>query len=142
MKRQKKYKSALWTQLPAYQTSKVKTNMNQAATERRLYRKEASEFVKQQNRLGRTCDVVNTIPELRNGKRYGWPVSNKLTEVHHTRGRLGSLLRDQQWWMAVSKAGHRWIHSHPTEARKRGWLCEHGKWNQETTTTERPMAKL
>jgi hypothetical protein len=72
---------------------------------------------------------VAAVPELRDGFRYGWPVSPKLNEVHHVRGRLGPLLTDRRWWMAVSKAGHRWLHQNPAEARKRGWLCEAGLWN-------------
>lgn len=97
--------------------------------DRAAYRAEAEAFVRERVRRGLTCEVVNSVSELRFGQRYGWPVSNRLTEIHHTRGRLGSLLMDKRFWMAVSKAGHRYIHSHPAEARRRGWICEAGLWN-------------
>lgn len=95
----------------------------------RQYAKEAREFVQAAIDRGETCVVVNTIPELKNGTKYGWPISNRLNENHHKRGRRGFLLLDKRHWMAVSKQGHRWIHSHPAEARKHGWICELGKWN-------------
>jgi hypothetical protein len=53
------------------------------------------------------------------------------TEVHHIRGRLGKLLLDQNYWLAVSAEGHRWIHDHPGEARAHGWLCAKGDWNKQ-----------
>lgn len=44
------------------------------------------------------------------------------TEVHHKDGREGSLLNQEELWLAVSRRGHEFIHQHPNEARKRGWL--------------------
>lgn len=93
------------------------------------YAAKARAFVAAAVARGETCPVVAAVPELRGGFRYGWPVSGKLNEVHHTRGRAGALLTDERFWVAVSKQGHRWIHAHPAEARRRGWLCEAGKWN-------------
>lgn len=82
---------------------------------------------------GETCPVVAAVPELREGRKYGWPVSAKLSEVHHVYGRghggRGPLLSDRRLWMAVSKQGHRWVHSHPAEARARGWLAPAGRYN-------------
>lgn len=57
----------------------------------------------------------------------------KSAQVHHLRGRNGyadqwarergvSLLLDVRWWAAVSAEGHQWLHSHPKEAREKGWL--------------------
>lgn len=97
--------------------------------EQRQYRVEAKEFVRRLVAVGARCPVVAAVPELRNGHRYGHPISDKLNEVHHTHGRRGRLLNYQPWWMAVSKQGHRWIHQHPIEARALGFLCEAGKWN-------------
>jgi hypothetical protein len=59
------------------------------------------------------CEV---FPELR------------ATEIHHVRGRAGEMLLDVRYWMPVSRAGHRWIHEHPEEARERGWLADKGRW--------------
>jgi hypothetical protein len=55
---------------------------------------------------------------------------NRTTDIHHIQGRLGPLLTDERFWLAVSRSGHDWIHAHPEESRQKGWLCEKGKWNQ------------
>lgn len=93
------------------------------------YREKAAAFVKAAIGNGQICEVVMTIPELRDGMKYGHRISANLNEVHHKRGRRGSLLTDERFWMPVSKQGHRFIHEHPDEARKHGWLCEVGQWN-------------
>lgn len=46
----------------------------------------------------------------------------RATEIHHKRGRFGSRLCDEQYWMAVSQAGHDWIHKNPKEAYARGYM--------------------
>lgn len=46
----------------------------------------------------------------------------KTRDVHHMAGREGKLLNDERYWLAVSRAGHNWIHANPNEARRRGWL--------------------
>lgn len=43
------------------------------------------------------------------------------TEVHHTKGRDGDLLLDEDHWTAIGRPCHAWIHQHPDEARKRGF---------------------
>ncbi len=45
------------------------------------------------------------------------------TAVHHRKGRAGLLLCDVRYFTAVCWWCHRWIHDHPAEARKMGWLC-------------------
>ncbi len=119
---------ALWTRI--WPDTVERTSKQHTAVERTAYRKEARAFVKAAIARGETCPVVAAIPELRDGTRYGHPISGRLNEVHHTHGRTGKLLRHQQWWMAVSKAGHRWIHAHIAEARKHGWICQPGQWNK------------
>lgn len=97
------------------------------SAQNREYRKEAREFVRKL--AGMVCPVWANISELRHGMRYGHQITSRITEVHHTRGRVGRLLLEKKYWLGVSKLGHRWIHEHPEEARKHGWLCEAGKWN-------------
>jgi hypothetical protein len=43
-------------------------------------------------------------------------------ENHHMKGRIGSLLMDKEFWLGVSRRGHRWIHDNPKWAREQGWL--------------------
>lgn len=44
------------------------------------------------------------------------------TENHHKNGRNGLRLLDVNYFMAVCRNCHRWIHEHPKESREKGWL--------------------
>ena len=118
-----------WTTVVGAKPTQAKDG---SAAERTAYRKEAAAFIAAAIARGETCPVVNSIPELRDGIKYGWKISNKLSEVHHTHGRRGRLLRYKPWWLALSRLGHRWVHQHPKEARERGWLCPAGQWNEQS----------
>lgn len=41
-------------------------------------------------------------------------------EVHHAKGRVGRLLNDTEWWVALCSACHRWVTEHPAEAKRVG----------------------
>lgn len=139
----KKSKPALWTTVPGAKPvatqqrakpapkarARIRPVSKRKAKEKTLYREEARQFVAAAVRAGGRCPVVATVPELRNGVKYGHPISDRLNEVHHTRGRAGSLLRDQRFWMAVSKQGHRWIHENVEAAQRLGFVCQPGEWN-------------
>jgi hypothetical protein len=43
-------------------------------------------------------------------------------DVHHRAGRSGTNYLDESTWLAVCRAEHEFIHQHPSEARRRGWL--------------------
>jgi hypothetical protein len=43
------------------------------------------------------------------------------TDIHHKRGRLGKLLLDQKFWLAVSRKGHKAIEANPEWAKKMGF---------------------
>jgi hypothetical protein len=51
--------------------------------------------------------------------RYKCPYA---TEIHHKRGRFGSRLNQEEFWLAVSREGHDWIHANPKEAYEKGYL--------------------
>lgn len=51
--------------------------------------------------------------------RMGIPRSR---DVHHVRGRVGVMLLDERYWMAVSRKAHRQIHDNPSWARSNGFL--------------------
>ena len=110
--------------------------------EDRIYAKEARLFVKVARKAGLYCPVVQSVKELRESRRYGHPTSAKLNEVHHLFGRLGDLLRWQPGWIALSKAGHRWVHNNPAKARELGFLCEIGDWNKSPSELVRAAAKI
>jgi hypothetical protein len=92
------------------------------------YRKESQQFVEAVRDMGGRCPVVERVPELRNGRKYGHPICDRVTEVHHQRGRTGSLLLDKRGWIAVSKQGHRWVHQNVQKARELGFICDRGLW--------------
>lgn len=100
---------------------------------KRQYGIEARAFVEAAIARGETCPVVAAIPELRNGRKYGYQISAQLNEVHHQRGRgrggRGSLLTDKRFWIAMSKQGHRWVHANIEKARQYGWMPSNGEWN-------------
>jgi len=72
--------------------------------------------------------------------KIGRQVRNPATEIHHTRGRAGTLLLDERYWLGVSAAGHDYIHENPQAARAQGYLCQPGEWNQTTNAPHEPPA--
>lgn len=46
------------------------------------------------------------------------------TEVHHIFGREGERLNDQEYWLPVSREGHKFIHMNPEIAYEQGWLTK------------------
>lgn len=52
------------------------------------------------------------------------------TQVHHSRGRAGTLLLDVRYWKAVCSGAHEWIGAQPQDARRTGFLCAKGDWNR------------
>lgn len=60
-------------------------------------------------------------------------------EVHHTRGRAGSLLLDWRHWRAVCRRCHNWIAGNPEQARALNLLCARGLWNTPDTTQVPPF---
>lgn len=51
---------------------------------------------------------------------------------HHIRGRIGSLLCDTRYWVAVCREHHQWIHAHPNQARELGLLAQPGDWGRQS----------
>jgi len=97
--------------------------------ERPIYLRDSSAFLRECRRAGMRCPVVNAIPELKNGRKFGHPISDKITETHHVFGRAGALYLWKPGWRGLSKEGHRWVHANKKEAIKRGWLAPPGLWN-------------
>lgn len=143
----KKTKPALWKSLPGYaagslvdQVKKFQPRIRPVSKRRQAataeYRAAAKKFVKDAIKAGKTCPVFDAYaslpPQAQAFLRQPWDGRLrcvKVNEVHHTRGRAGALLNDQRFWLAVSKWGHRLIHTMPELARQRGWMCHPGQWN-------------
>lgn len=53
------------------------------------------------------------------------PVTGKeTTEIHHKKGRTGSLFLDENYWLAVSREGHRLIEENPEWAKEKGYSID------------------
>ena len=57
------------------------------------------------------------------------------TEIHHSRGRAGSLLTDTRYFIGLCSKAHRWVHENPEQARKMALLCVRGEWNKPEPKT-------
>lgn len=132
-----KTRRAPWTRAfpatVAARTAKSKRLRSRSKRQQRrtaAYVREARAFVAAEVAAGKTCPVVAAVPELRNGFKYGHPISARITQVHHTRGRLGPLLMDKRGWRGVSAMGHRWIDANREAARALGFLCQRGDWHR------------
>lgn len=66
------------------------------------------------------CRACNRIPAGARPPRVS-------CDVHHSRGRLGSLLMDARFWIPVCRICHNWIHANPAAAREAGLL---GPWHK------------
>lgn len=53
----------------------------------------------------------------------------RATEVHHIRGRAGSLLTDRRFWASSCRACRDFPHDNPRRARELGILAEACDWN-------------
>lgn len=47
--------------------------------------------------------------------------SKRAIEVHHKKGRIGSLYLDERYWLAVSDQGHKKIELNPKWAKEKGY---------------------
>ena len=45
-------------------------------------------------------------------------------QVHHKKGRIGSLYLDIEYWLAVDDSCHKWIENHPIEAKEMGFSLD------------------
>lgn len=43
------------------------------------------------------------------------------TEVHHKKGRIGKLLTDVRYFLAVCRSHHNYIELHPEESKEKGY---------------------
>lgn len=48
----------------------------------------------------------------------------KTTEIHHKKGRIGALLLDTRYWLAVSREGHRMIEENPIWAKENNFSLD------------------
>lgn len=50
------------------------------------------------------------------------PITGKhTTDVHHMKGRIGSLLLDTRYWVALSREAHKFVEENPEWAKENGY---------------------
>ena len=53
------------------------------------------------------------------------PITKKpTTDIHHKKGRVGSLLLDTRFWVALSREGHRFVEENPIWAKENGYSLD------------------
>lgn len=57
-------------------------------------------------------------------------------EVHHIRGRTGTLLIDRRWFLGICKDCHKFIHEHVKTAKAEGFIAGFGEWSCVPTDAE------
>lgn len=68
--------------------------------------------------------------------------ASKRLSVHHIRGRAGSLMLDERFWIPLCWKHHHMVHDNPEWARSKNLLAQRGQWNnprvwwEEQTTTK------
>lgn len=84
-----------------------------------LYRKEAKEFLAH-------YPLCQACPVLVGAEIYPAPAGalcqNPTSEVHHKAGRVGNMLRNQAYWLAVCRDCHNWIHGNGKTAEALGLI--------------------
>lgn len=62
------------------------------------------------------------IQFLSNPKNQICPITGKpTTDIHHKRGRRGSLFLDTTYWVALSREGHEYVENNPEWAYENGY---------------------
>lgn len=54
----------------------------------------------------------------------------KANQVHHSRGRVSTLLLDERFWIPLCAGAHDFVGEHPNMAREQKLLCAVGDWNR------------
>lgn len=50
------------------------------------------------------------------------PITKKpTTDIHHKKGRIGNLLTDMRYWVALSREGHIYVENNPIWAKENGY---------------------
>lgn len=50
----------------------------------------------------------------------GWPTC----DIHHKKGRVGSLFLDTKYWVALSREGHQFVEENPEWAKENGYSLD------------------
>lgn len=141
LNRQRKHGPALWVSLrdakkPAQAqsaTKPVKTPPRARRSARRRSKRMAKLMAYYRERK---ASFLNAYPKC---AVYKWEFAN---QIHHIRGRAGTLLLDERFWIAVSISGHALIHDDIERARRMLYICPRGEWNTPPEDAETARLRL
>ena len=95
---------------PRKKKKKIKAVSDSMAKKLKVYREKRDEFMSRpENQI---CPVIKHLKGI----------DVPATDLHHIRGRIGSNLTDERYFLAVSRQGHTWIHENPSKSRELKWL--------------------
>ncbi len=80
----------------------------------------------QENGISEEVAAANIGLVLVNHPVWGWKHIHvpRATQVHHKKGRVGNLLIDIRYWMAVSHEAHEHIHRFPKESYEKLYMLK------------------
>lgn len=129
MKRERKYKKALWTTLPGAKVTqpKVRRRIRQKSKRQgqrdRRYAKIRTDFLIRHP----YCQVCEEFGLNQPFKANTMHTIDPSEDVHHKAGRRGDLLFDTRHFLATCRRHHDEIHSNPKWARTWGFIeSQHG----------------
>ena len=102
----------------------IKPISDKRSKEMKLYKAKRIEFLsRKENKL---CPVTKWMLDeqfasLSIDEFNEWSCNKETDQVHHMRGRIGSLYLNTKFWLAVSPKGHEFIELNPKIAKEKGW---------------------
>ena len=111
---------------PEFKKQKAIPNKSEKAKVKGLmYTRKRKAFMnKKENKLCPVASYFLKQKDLSPEEHLDWSRNFKATEVHHKAGRVGRLLLATEYWLAVSRKGHTFIHDNPEFSYQKGWLIK------------------
>lgn len=103
----------------------IVSSAKKAAKEESGEKKPLPKKIPRRSKKGQKEDRKYTVKRLQflaQPKNLRCPITGEIaTEIHHMKGRVGKLLLDDRFWLAVSREGHRRIEENPEWAKEMGY---------------------
>lgn len=110
---------------PEFKQTPIKKKSDKLKKAESIYSRKKKAFLKKKE--NQVCPVAFYFMNQKNlsvEEQLEWSRNLKTTDVHHKAGRIGDLLLDVSYWLAVSRKGHTFIHDNPEFSYSKGWLIK------------------
>lgn len=124
----KRIKGSVWDEAKGYWIIPAKGQEKprpRSMVRRKSKRRARADIIYRQERLWFLADPANEFCPVAWAGLIPGPNNRATTQIHHMKGRAGSLYLDKRFWLAVSHEGHAFIHANPKLALERGWMIYH-----------------